>query len=107
MKRREAEIAQGLRDAGGALIGGLDVMDYGQGVADFEDGIPPPAVTSTSYDLGRARAAEKLEAKQDVREWLREQERRSDAVMRDMLNDHPAELAKWEQRMAETDAKRL
>lgn len=59
---RQREINQGLREPGGALIGGLHALDYNKGHEDFAAGRPPPdSLTSTSYDLGRKRAGGKAE----------------------------------------------
>ena len=98
---REDEIRQGLRDPGGALIGGLYVEDYVQGIEDWEADRPPPKFTSTSYDLGRARAREKAEATTDVlAAHEREMEARHQRV-REMLAGHPDVLADYDAKMAE------
>jgi hypothetical protein len=101
---REAEIAQGLREPGGALIGGLHVLDYNQGHTDFEEGTPPPPVSSTSYDLGRARAAEKAEFEADVMARLEAQQERSHQAVRDLLKDRPDLLADYDAKIAEISA---
>ena len=94
---REDEIAQGLREEGGALIGGLNAEDYVAGIEDFEAGREPPkGLTSTSYDLGRARARQKAEF---MAEFEAEQERRHQSV-REMLKDRPAVLAEYDAKIA-------
>ena len=97
---REDEIRQGLREPSGTLIGGLHVMDYLQGWNDFEEGNPPPKMSSTSYDLGRARAREKIEAEAEVREWIEADEQRRANAMREILKDRPDILADYEAKIA-------
>lgn len=93
---RADEIAQGLREPGGALIGGLTVEDYVAGIQDFESGNPPPkGITSTSYDLGRQRAREKLELEAEVMEHMRRDEERRESAMRGILADRPDLLADY------------
>ena len=65
---RQREIAQGLRDKNGALIGGLVVFDYLDGIRDWKAGTPPPQITSTSYDLGRSKAARDAEIGEEHRD---------------------------------------
>jgi hypothetical protein len=76
----------GLRDQGGALIGGLVVEDYNAGIEDFYAGKPVPDLTSPSYDLGRQRAAEEQARHDWVKDWMARQDARSDAAMRELLS---------------------
>lgn len=97
---RADEIAQGLREPGGALIGGLVVLDYVQGIEDFKEGNPPPRMSSASYDLGRRRARDDAEFEAEVMGELdAEQERRHQAV-REMLRDKPDVLADYDAQIA-------
>lgn len=96
---RADEIAQGLREPGGALIGGLHVFDYVQGIEDFKAGNPPPKMTSTSYDLGRNRAREDAEFTSDVMARLEAQQERSRQAVRELLRDERPDL------LADYDAK--
>lgn len=97
---REMEIAQGLREPGGALIGGLHVEDYCQGKADFASGATPPKVTSTSYDLGRRRASEEAEELADLKADLKRRSDRAHAKMQDLLKDRPDVLAEYNAKIA-------
>jgi hypothetical protein len=101
---REAEIAQGLRDPGGALIGGLDAIEYGQGYEDAMNRVEPPQVTTTSYDLGRALYWRRQEKGAEVRARIDAESARRDAAVRDLLKDHPEALAEYDARMAEIAA---
>lgn len=56
-----------LRDENGALIGGLDVLQYNDGFTDKMAGLPPRDIESASYDLGRQRAAERMAEKAEVK----------------------------------------
>jgi hypothetical protein len=75
----------GLRNETGALIGGLKVEDYVAGMEDFRTGAPIPDFTTSSYDLGRQRAAEERARDQRLKDWLRQQDEHSDRVMREIL----------------------
>jgi hypothetical protein len=75
----------GLRTETGALIGGLVVLDYVQGIDDFNAGIPPPDMTTPSYDLGRQRAAEKRERDAEVRAWLDREQAERMRKLKEML----------------------
>lgn len=101
---REQEIAQGLRHEGGALAFPLNCEEYGQGFVGYQDGVDPPRVTTTSYDLGRAlgarRAADEAETAKVMAALDAEQERRHQAV-RAMLADKPDVLAEYDARIAE------
>ena len=98
---RADEITQGLREPGGALIGGLVVLDYVAGMDDFEAGNPPPkGITSASYDLGRLRAREAAEADADALEAMRRDDARREHAMRDILADRPDLLADYLAKMA-------
>jgi hypothetical protein len=100
---RADEIAQGLREEGGALTFPLNCEEYGQGFADYRAGNPPPSFTTASYDLGRnlgRRRAEEAADDQAVMDALKvEQERRHQAV-RDMLKDRPDVLAEYDAKIA-------
>lgn len=78
-------MSNGLRDETGALIGGLVVFDYIQGMDDLRAGKPPPDDTTPSYDLGRQRAAEELAGNAEVQRWLKEQEERTDRRLKEFL----------------------
>ena len=97
---RQREIDQGLRTETGELIGGLHVLDYVQGIRDYEDGVLAPRVSSTSYDLGRFRAAEKAELRQAVLDQVEQRFRAADEAIREMLADQPDLLAEYEASMA-------
>jgi hypothetical protein len=97
---RADEIAQGLREPGGALIGGLHVEDYNQGFEDFAAGNPPPRMSSVSYDLGRRRAARDAEITADVMAKLEAQQERSHQAVREMLRDKPDVLADYDAKIA-------
>lgn len=101
---REMEIKQGLREEGGALIGGLVVIDYLQGMDDFANRAPPPDVTSASYDLGRMRASEGAEQAREVMDALERRQRQSQDAVRAMLKDRPDLLAEFNAKLAEIDA---
>ena len=84
----------------GALREPLIVDDYNRGYTDFEEGRPPPdRITSTSYDLGRQRAAEKQDVQNEVRELLRKEQARSDAALKALLS--PEAWAEHQARIAE------
>lgn len=103
---RADEIAQGLREKGGALTFPLDIVDYAQGHEDYRTGQPPPArLTSPSYDLGRARAARKAEEAAEFNDWLAAEDARRDKAVRDLLKDRPDLLAEYEAAMAAISAK--
>ena len=59
-------VGDGLRDGNGSLVGGLYEVDYRRGQADFAAGRSPPAVTTPSYDLGRASASEEAALAREV-----------------------------------------
>lgn len=102
---RADEIAQGLREPSGELIGGLYVEDYVQGIRDFETGATPPRFTSTSYDLGRARARDDADRRDDMLAKLRAAELRRRDVIRGLIAHKPDVLAEFNAKMAELDAK--
>lgn len=102
---RADEIAQGLREPGGALIGGLVVLDYVQGIEDFKAGNPPPRMSSTSYDLGRRRARADAELEVEVMAKLEAEQERSHQAVRDMLRDKPDVLADYDAKIAEIRAR--
>src|SRR6185312_10098436 len=97
----EEDLKNGLREPGGALVGGLNVFDYAKGHADFKAGNAPPSVTSSSYDLGRRRASEEAEAKADFLAMLEQRQRESEQKVRQILKDHPDILRECEQKMVE------
>jgi hypothetical protein len=92
-----------LRDENGALIGGLNVMEYMEGMDDFNARRPPSPLTSPSYDLGRLRAAEKAERMSEVKAWLDRQERERIARMKEILS--PRAFAEFEAKMREIRAR--
>ena len=103
---REDEIAQGLREPTGALIGGLNALDYVRGIEDFEAGRPAPeGLTSTSYDLGRSRARDRAEANADIAAFLRRESETRHAKMRELLAHRPDILAEYEAKIAEIEAR--
>lgn len=97
---REQEIEQGLRHEGGALAFPLNCEEYGQGFVDYRDGVEPPRMTTTSYDLGRALGARRAEADANVKAWLKADEERREAAMRDILKDRPDLLADYLEKIA-------
>jgi hypothetical protein len=103
---RQQEIEQGLREEGGALIGGLHVLDYAQGMDDFENGADPPSFTTTSYDLGRARASERAEWLADYLAGERQRDLKRRDLIREMCKDRPDVLADFDAKMAELDARK-
>lgn len=100
---RADEIAQGLREPGGALTFPLQIEDYNQGHADFKAGTPPPRVSSASYDLGRARARQKVEDEAGVMDEIAAESKRRHEAVRELLKDRPDVLADYDARMAEID----
>lgn len=104
---RADEIAQGLRDETGALIGGLDVLECVKAQEDLSAGRPPPKFTSTSYDVWRARLAREADERREVLAKLdAEQARRREAV-RAMLKEAGRDdiLAEFDRKMAELDGR--
>lgn len=99
LRSRDREIEQGLREPGGALVGGLDVLEYAKGWEDYEASLPPPAVTSRDYDLGRARAAEKAEQTADVLAAIRRDQDAAHDRVRAALKDRPDALAEYDARI--------
>ncbi|WP_315921941.1 hypothetical protein [Mesorhizobium sp. SP-1A] len=92
-----------LRDESGALIGGLDVLEYNKGIEDFKQGVAPPDVTSTSYDLGRQRAAERAADRQSILDQIEKREQETRNRMREALT--PEMFEAYEKKLAEIDAK--
>lgn len=92
-----------LRDESGALIGGLDVLEYNKGIEDYENGIAPPDVTTTSYDLGRQKAAERAASRRSILDEIEKQEQETRNRMREVLS--PEMFAVYEKKLAEIDAK--
>jgi hypothetical protein len=103
---RADEIAQGLREPGGALTFPLDCLDYGQGFVDFKAGTPPPRVTSASYDLGRNRARQAAEDDAEFKDKLRADSEATDARVRALLSDRPDLLAEYDAKMREISTRR-
>jgi hypothetical protein len=104
--RFEREKQQGLRGQLGSFIGdpeapGLHIVDFCQGYQDAKDRAPFPENPTPSYEIGRTRAQEDMEEARAVNDWLKADEERRDAAMRDMLKDRPDLLADWEAKMAE------
>lgn len=102
---RQREIEQGLREPSGALIGGLDILDYNQGLTDYQDGNPSPRITSTSYDLGRELGRRREEETAAMLAKIKADQDRSRAAMRDMIKHRPDLLADYDAKMAELDRK--
>lgn len=92
-----------LREESGELIGGLDVLEYNKGIEDFTNGVAPPDVTSTSYDLGRQRAAERAAEKQAILDQIEKREQETRSRMREALT--PEMFEAYEKKLAEIDAK--
>lgn len=92
----------GLRDENGALIGGLDALDYSKGFEDFNAGIAPPDFTSHSYDLGRQLAARRTHERSELMARLRREAEESDAKMKEILP--PTAYAEYLQQMKKIDA---
>ena len=101
---RQLEIEQGLREPSGALIGGLDVIQYTTGWRDFENGVEPPSFTHRDYDLGRARAAEVIEAKHSAMAELRAHQDAARGRIRALLADQPHALREYDRTIAEIRA---
>jgi len=80
-----------LRDETGALIGGLDVLEYNKGFDDFNTGSPPPEMTTASYDLGRQRGAERKASEAAFKAWMDAEDARRMKVMQKILP--PADYA--------------
>ena len=103
---RADEIAQGLRDETGALIGGLDVLDYLQAHRDHDAGVDRPRISSASYDLGRARASEIAEKKVDLLAKIEAESEATRQRVRGLLKDHPGILADYDRQMATIDTRK-
>jgi len=103
---RADEIAQGLREPRGALIGGLDVFECAKAAEDFRAGLPPPRVTSASYDLWRARLAREADEDREFRAKLRADDLASRKRVRAVIAEagRPDVLADYDAKMAELDA---
>lgn len=97
---RADEIAQGLREPGGALIGGLVAEDYNQGHIDFENGAPWRLASSASYDIGRWRAQEKADDLADLKAKMEADAAESRRKVRELLAEHPDLLADFDAKMA-------
>lgn len=97
---RANEIAQGLRHPSGALTFTLDALEYSAGMSDFEAGNPPPAVSSPSYDLGRARAVRAAERQAELLDQIAAERQATTARVRAMLADFPEALADYDADMA-------
>lgn len=91
------DTGNGLRDESGGLIGGLVVEDYNQGIEDFETGSKPPALTTPSYDLGRQRAAQRLEDSRWFAKWQADRDTQIDAGMRALLS--PAKYQEYREKI--------
>lgn len=102
---RANEIAQGLRDENGGLIGGLVVEDCIQAADDFAAGRPPPRMTSPSYDVWRARLAREANERREVRDRYDAAQREIRERVRTVLLEmgRPDVLADYEAQMAELD----
>jgi hypothetical protein len=76
---------QNIRDETGALIGGLDCLEYARGFEDYINGLEPPSMTTRDYDLGRQAAAERASNNADVMSWIKRDSERRMARMKEML----------------------
>lgn len=103
-ERLEREKAQGVRNASGAVVGGIDLMDFGQGYRDAKDKVPFPDDPSLSYELGRTRAQEDMEEGRKLLASLNEQQDRQHHAVREMLADRPDLLAVYDAKMAQIRA---
>lgn len=105
---RADEIAQGLRDENGALVGGLDVAECVKAQDDFEAGRAPPRITSASYDVWRARLAREAYEEAEFRAKLRaESLARRERVRETLIAfGRPDALAEFDAQMALIDAGR-
>lgn len=101
----EEDVKNGLRSPTGGLVGGLVVLDYIAGRADFAAGTPPPTVTSASYDLGRRRAAEDAEERADFIAKLQQRNREANERVRAALKDRHELLEEYDRNMAAIHAK--
>ena len=106
-EQRRREVEQGLREPSGTLIGGLDVGAYVAGMDDFDAGRPPPLKTTTSYDLGRARALREFEQVADVRRKIEEEMAENRRKTRALLADCPEGLAAFDAATLEDNMARL
>lgn len=102
---RADEIAQGLRDETGALIGGLDILECFKAAEDFAAGRPPPRMTTTSYDVWRARLGREADERRQVRAAIDAESARSRAAVREILTEQGRAdlLAEFDAKMAELD----
>ena len=99
-ERYEREKRQGLRAESGELIGGLDVMEYVKGYADYQDKVAFPDDPSLAYELGRTGAEDaEQETARVIAGINAEHERRHQAV-RDMIKHRPDVLAKYDAKLA-------
>lgn len=103
---RADEIAQGLREPGGSLIGGLDILDCAKAQEDYDAGLPRPRLTSTSYDIWRARLVRLADEQAEFMAKRRSEDQASRAKVREILAEagRPEVLAEYDAKMAELDA---
>lgn len=101
--QRQREIDQGLRDETGALTFCLIAEEYQQGLVDYQDGNPPPRVSTASYDLGRdlgRRREAEAEAQAVMLAKINADAERSQDLVRSMLANHPDVLAEFNAQLA-------
>lgn len=97
-----AAIGQSLRDAQGALQGGLYAIDYQRGIDDFTAGKSPPVAATVSYNLGRQRALEQDRREAEARTAKTSRDNASRATAYDNLQT--ARHAAFHAKMDNTDA---
>lgn len=95
-----APVGDGFRDEHGSLVGGLYAVDFERGVRDYKDRRPRPEVTTASYDLGRARAAEDAASAQEILDRLNAENSARMAAFREELTDEQraafdGEMDRW------------
>lgn len=102
---RQREIEQGLREESGALIGGLDILECVKAAEDFAAGRTPARMTTTSYDVWRARLAREADEKREVLAKIEADSQRNRAAVREALQSagRPDLIAEFDAKMAEID----
>lgn len=98
--RFDREMQQGIRDEGGALVGGLVMLDFCAGYDDAKARRPFPDEPSLSYELGRTRAQEDMELDRAVLAGIEERQEASHQAVRAMLADKPDVLADYDAQIA-------
>ncbi len=95
-ERYEREKQQGIRDESGAIIGGLDLIDFANGYDDAKRGVPSPDEPSLSYEIGRTRWEEDDAFTRNVLDSIARREAENQARFRASLADRPDILARYD-----------